>query len=95
MLDTLRRKEITPVIPNRFGQRENPNFDREACRGRSLVERLVTKPKQFRRVATRCEKLDLHDLAFVRIASVVLWLRTLSDTLGAKCVGALTGSTAC
>jgi transposase len=45
-----------------------------------LVERLVSKPKRFRRVATRYDKLDPHHLAFVRLASVVVWLRALGGT---------------
>jgi hypothetical protein len=34
----------------------------------------------FRRVATRYDKLDPHDLAFVQIASIMVWLRTFGDT---------------
>jgi transposase len=80
LLDVLRRKGITPVIPSRSDQPENPDFDREAYRGRNLIERLVGQLKQFRRVATRYDKLDPHYLAFVQIASIVLWLRTFGDT---------------
>ncbi len=38
------------------------------------------EPKRFRRVATRHDRLDTHHLAFVRLASVVVWLRALGDT---------------
>ena len=38
------------------GQRRNPHFDRAAYRTRERVERL----KQFRGVATRCEKRGHH-----------------------------------
>ena len=78
LLDAFRRKGIVPVIPNRADQPENPDFDRTAYRGRNLVERLVGKLKQFRRVATRYDQLAPHYLAFVQIASVVVWLRTFS-----------------
>ena len=80
LLDALRRKGIVPVIPSRSDQPENPDFDREMYRRRNLIERLVGQLKQFRRVATRYEKLDPHYLAFVQIASVVLWLRVFGDT---------------
>jgi transposase len=60
LLDAFRRKRIVPVIPSRANQPENPDFDREVYRGRNLVERLVGKLKQFRRVATRYDKLDPH-----------------------------------
>ena len=68
-----------PVIPSRSDQPENPDFDREAYRERNLVERLVGKLKQFRRVATRYDKLDAHYLAFVQLASAMVWLRSLGD----------------
>jgi transposase len=77
LLETLRRKAITPIIPSRSDQPENPDFDPEAYRGRNLVERLVGQLKRFRRVATRYDKLDAHYLAFVRLASVTVWLRGL------------------
>ncbi len=43
------------------------------------IERLVGKLKQFRRVATRYDKLDAHYLAFVQIASIMVWLRSFGD----------------
>ena len=80
LLEALRRKRIVPVIPNRADQPANPDFDRDAYRQRNLVERLVGKLKQFRRVATRYDKLDAHYLAFVQLASVMVWLRSFGDT---------------
>lgn len=68
------------MIPNRSNQPENPDFDHRAYRDRNWVERLVGKLKQFRRVATRYDKLDPHYLAFVQLASIMVWLRTFGDT---------------
>ncbi|MBY3757579.1 IS5 family transposase [Azospirillum formosense] len=79
LLDVLRRKRIVPIIPSRADQPRNPDLDRAAYRRRNLVERLVGKLKQFRRVATRYDKLDAHYLAFVQIASVMVWLRSFGD----------------
>jgi transposase len=81
LLDILRRKRIVPVIPSRSDQPENPDFDRKPDRERNRIERLVGKLKQFRRVATRYDKLDAHFLAFVQLASVMVWLRTFGDTV--------------
>jgi transposase len=81
LLETLRRKRIVPIIPSRADQPENPDFDHDAYRRRNLVERLVGKLKQFRRVATRYDKLDAHYLAFVQIASVMVWLRSFGDRI--------------
>jgi transposase len=76
----LRRKRIVPVIPSRSDQPDNPDFDREVYRERNLIERLVGKLKRFRRVATRYDKLDPHYLAFVQLASAMVWLRSFGDT---------------
>jgi transposase len=39
-----------------------------------MVERLVTRLKQFRRVATRYEKRAVNYLAMLTIAAIALWL---------------------
>ena len=71
---------MDPVIPSRADQPDNPDFDRKAYRARNLIERLVGRLKQFRRVATRYDKLAVHYLAFVQLASIVDWLRSFGDT---------------
>src|SRR5919107_183447 len=79
LLDVLRRKRIVPVIPSRSDQPDNPDFDREVYRERNLIERLVSKLKRFRRVATRYDKLAAHYLAFVQLASVMVWLQSFGN----------------
>ncbi len=79
LLDVLRCKGIVPIIPNRVDQPSNADFNRHAYRQRNLIERLVGKLKQFRRVATRYDKLADHYLTFVQIASLVIWLRSFGD----------------
>jgi transposase len=39
-----------------------------------VVERLVNRLKQFRRVATRYEKRAVNYLAMLTVAAIVLWL---------------------
>ncbi len=53
LLDTLRRKHIVPIIPDRIGQLRYPGSDRQPHRQRNLIERLVGKLKQFGRAASR------------------------------------------
>ena len=50
-------------------------YDKERYKQRSKVERLFNKLKQFRRVATRYEKLKANFLAFVTLALIVIMLR--------------------
>ena len=49
-------------------------------RARNLIERFFNKIKQCRRVATRYDKLAANYLAFVKLASIRLWLRAYEST---------------
>lgn len=80
LLDALRRKRIVPVIPCRANQPANPDLDHVTYRGHNAVERPVGKLKQFCRVATRYDKLDAHNLTFVQVTSVMVWLRSFGAT---------------
>jgi transposase len=42
---------------------------------RNLVERFFNKIRQRRRIATRCDKLAANSLAFIKLASIRIWLR--------------------
>lgn len=68
-------KGITPVIPPRSNRLEIIVYDPERYQQRNKVERLFNQLKQFRRVATRYEKLKAHFLAFVTVALIVIMLR--------------------
>ena len=68
-------KGITPVIPPKANRLENIDYDKEQYKQRNKVERLFNKLKQFRRVATRYEKLTAMFLSFVILALIVIMLR--------------------
>jgi transposase len=63
------------VIPPRRKRRHPRAYDVARYARRHPIERLFSRLKQFRRVATRYDKLDAHFLAFVQLAATVLWLR--------------------
>lgn len=46
---------------------------------RNLVERFFGKLKQFRRVATRYDKLLANFKGFILIAAIVIWLKRLHE----------------
>jgi len=56
--------------------------DRRVLNGiaRNLIERFFNKIKQCRRVATRYDKLAANYLAFVKLASIRIWLRANEST---------------
>ena len=71
----LRKRGIGVVIARQKHERRRGHFDKTAYRNRNVVERLINRLKQFRRVATRYEKLAAEYLAMVAIAAIMLWLQ--------------------
>ena len=55
-------------------------------RARNRVERFFNRIKQYRRVATRYDRLAANYLAFVQLASIRLWLR-LNESRPSPCRG--------
>lgn len=70
----LRRHGIGATIPKKQDERPQRTFDRALYRERNRVERLINRLKQYRRVATRYEKLAVNFLAMVTIAAILIWL---------------------
>ena len=65
----------TPVIPNNPTRKRKHPFDRTAYRMRNVIERTFSRLKDWRRIATRYDKIATNFLAAVAIASIVsYWL---------------------
>lgn len=63
------------MIPNNPTRKRKHPFDRDAYRLRNAVERTFCRLKDWRRIATRYDKLARNFLAAVTIASIVsYWL---------------------
>lgn len=62
-----------PVIPAKQRRREPIAHNAVVYRSRNRVERLVSKLKQFRRVATRYDQTAASFLAFVELAALRVW----------------------
>ena len=62
------------VIPPRKSRKEQREYDRELYKERNLVERLFQKLKQFRRIATRYERLKRNYQAMLFLVSSMIWL---------------------
>jgi transposase len=67
-------RRIGAVIPTKVDELPDPAFDREAYRGRNVVERLINRLKQQRRIATRYEKRAANYPAMLTLAAILLWL---------------------
>ena len=75
--DALRRmlldRGTVPVIPNNPTRKRRHPFDRLAYRQRNLIERAFCRLKDWRRVATRYDKLAANYAATVALAILVNW----------------------
>lgn len=62
------------IIPPRSNRRTPREYDRERYKARNLVERFFNRLKQFRRLATRYDKLARRFNAFLHLACAYIWL---------------------
>jgi transposase len=71
----IRKRGTKPVIPNKSNRIRHHRFDRRAYRGRNVIERCFCRLKDFRRIATRYDKLARNFHAAVQLAALVAyWL---------------------
>jgi transposase len=68
-------------IPPKRNRKDPICFSPYLYRARNLIERFFNKIKQCRRVATRYDKLAANYLAFVKLASIRIWLRGVRKTV--------------
>ena len=69
----LKERDIEAVIPSSARRKPFIARDREAYRQRNLIERMFARLKDFRRIATRYDKLARNFLAGVLIAAAAIW----------------------
>ena len=62
------------VIPPRKSRNEPRSYDRHAYRERHLIECFFSRLKQFRRIATRYEKLARNFLSMLNLSTAYIWL---------------------
>lgn len=75
LLACIDRKNAKAVIPPKANRKEPREFDRHQYRNRNVIERFFARLKQFRRVATRYDKLVSRFASFIALAASVLWLK--------------------
>ena len=69
----LAERKIEAVIPSIRRRKPIIPHDARAYRDRNLIERMYGRLKDFRRVATRYDKLARNFLATTILAAVILW----------------------
>jgi transposase len=71
----LKERRIKPIIPGKANRKNKICHDKEAYKGRNVVERCFCRLKDFRRIATRYDKLAQNffsTLCFV--ATLAYWI---------------------
>ena len=71
--DLLAQQGTAAVIPSVARRKPLIPYDREAYRQRNLIERMFARLKDFRRIATRYDKLARNFLAGILIAAAITW----------------------
>ena len=74
ILEHLAANNIEAVIPPRSHRLVQRDFDQHLYKNRNLVERFFCRIKQFRRIATRYDKLAERFSSFVALTAAVIWL---------------------
>lgn len=68
-------KDAKAVISPKTNRKNQRACDEHQYRNHDPIERLFAKLKQFRRVATRYDKLAPRFVSFVALATSVIWLK--------------------
>jgi transposase len=69
----LRERGSTPVIPNNPTRTRFHSFNRQAYKRRNLIERMFCRLKDWRRIATRYDKLARNFFSAVVLAATIIW----------------------
>ncbi len=68
----LKRRRIKAVIPSNAARNKPYPLDRAAYRRRNVIERIFGKLKNWRRIATRYDRLAWNHLAALALASIII-----------------------
>jgi transposase len=69
IIHIVQSKNGVAVIPSRTNRSQPRDYDKELYKLRNVVERFFNRLKQFRRIATRYEKLAASFLAILFLAA--------------------------
>jgi transposase len=69
----LQERGTNPIIPNRSCRKQPFRFNKRLYKARWLIENAFSRLKDFRRIATRYDKLARNYLASVCLAAALVW----------------------
>ena len=69
----LKRRGTKPVIPNKSNRKQPFSFDRNSYKQRHRIENAFCRLKNFRRIATRYDRLARNFLASICLVAAIVW----------------------
>ena len=75
LVEKMEKSGTQVVIPPKRDRKVQRACDTELYKERNHIERFFNKLKQFRRVATRYDKLLANFMGFVKLAAIAIWLK--------------------
>lgn len=90
IIDPLKLQGVEAVIPEKGTKAidaDNPDFDHESYRRRNVIERLISRFNEFRRIFSRFEKTAVNYLGMIRLACIRMYLARLGQSLYKQCLG--------
>jgi transposase len=76
LVQFIRNAGAKAVIPPRSNRLHQRRWDRQVYKDRNLIERFFCRLKQFRRIATRYDKLAQRYASIVTLGASFVWLST-------------------
>ncbi|SHF09747.1 Transposase DDE domain-containing protein, partial [Acidocella aminolytica 101 = DSM 11237] len=69
----LKKRGTKPVIPNKCNRKKPFSFSKKAYRDRHLIENAFCRLKDFRRIATRYDRLEVNFAASIYLVAAIVW----------------------
>ena len=69
----LKGRGTKPVIPNKSNRKQPFHFDKKSYKQRHRIENAFCRLKDFRRIATRYDRLARNFLASICLVAVIVW----------------------
>ena len=64
----------SPVVPPKLNRKNPWDYDKEMYKNRNVIERLFRRSKEFRRIFTRYDKLDVIFLGFAYLGLALIMI---------------------
>jgi transposase len=73
-----KKLNYVPIVPPRATRKFPWKYDKELYKCRNVIERLFRRIKEFRRICTRYDKLDVSYIGFVYFCFSIIYLNCVN-----------------